>query len=481
MSQQRRIVKNTGILMGMELAIRILEVLVSVILARYLAPQGYGLMAFALAFVSLFSVLPGFGMGTLVTRDLARDTSALNSYLANGILAKALLSLLALVAIAAVSWALGFPLEKGSIVFLAGLLMVMESMLWFTSAFFRAAQRMSAVAFLNMGMHGGWLIVTLAVVALKGGLITILAGRALISLSVVAVSLALIHFRLERISWNFSRAFSWHLLKRSLPFALFQLFVRVYVKVDIVMLSLMRGDVMTGWYFAAQKFRQALSFIPSSVSGATMPAMSKFSRDSGRDLLETLTKSCKYLMMIALPIAAGVCVTADRLISVLYGSAYQEAVPALRIVIWTILFSFMNSALSSVLLANDHEKQMGWALAAGAVFNLLSNFLAIPLWGHVGAATTTVLSEALVLSIQLNLLRKVLPEARPLAQGIKPMAAALTMMVFAWFGRGMELVYTVAGCAVIYVGSLIAFKALNRDEWSLLAAAIPFAGVPRTK
>ncbi len=87
-----RVIKYTGILMVMELGVRLMDGLVSIILARYLAPQGFGLLAFAISFASLFSILPGFGMGSLSARDVAKKPKEMSRYLSNGMVAKVFLA-----------------------------------------------------------------------------------------------------------------------------------------------------------------------------------------------------------------------------------------------------------------------------------------------------------------------------------------------------------------------------------------------------
>lgn len=467
MNAQVKMVKNTGILMGTEVGVKALEVLVSVILARYLAPQGFGLMAFAVSFVSLFSIVASFGMNSLVTRNVARGEDV-SRYLSNGFIAKAMLSFVALGAISLITWAMGFTFERGLIVFLAALSMVLETYLRFGNAFFRAHQQMVPVAVANLAVHVGSVMTALLVVWLNRGLIEILAARVLVYFVIVSLAFLVIHARLQRLLWSFDPTFTRRMLKASVPFALFQIFVSIYVDIDMVMLSWLKGDVITGWYAAAQKFRKVFTFISSSVSGAIMPAMSQFARESPTNLLETLTRSCKYLVIIALPIAGWICVFADQLVVLLYGQAYQAAIPALRILIWTILFAFLNSALSSALVAVNRERQLSWALGVGALFNILTNLIAIPHWGHVGAAATTLLSEVVVLVFQLDLVRQALPQARPLGQLAKPLWATLAMMAFAWLGRGLELVYTILGSTVIYAAVLVASRAVGRDEWAAL-------------
>ena len=64
----------------------------SVLLARHLGADVFGLWAFSFAFVSLFAVLADFGFSTLAVRDLARDTSVAGKYLGNVLALKAVLA-----------------------------------------------------------------------------------------------------------------------------------------------------------------------------------------------------------------------------------------------------------------------------------------------------------------------------------------------------------------------------------------------------
>ncbi len=91
--------KNASVLMAMELGIRAMDALVVIILARYLAPEGFGLLAFALSFAGLFGMLPGFGMGSLSVRNVAREPEQLSRFLLNGLIVKTALAALTLLII----------------------------------------------------------------------------------------------------------------------------------------------------------------------------------------------------------------------------------------------------------------------------------------------------------------------------------------------------------------------------------------------
>jgi len=50
-----------------------LNFLVSIMLARYLGPQQYGSLSYAVAFVALLSTIPYLGFGAVVVQELVRD------------------------------------------------------------------------------------------------------------------------------------------------------------------------------------------------------------------------------------------------------------------------------------------------------------------------------------------------------------------------------------------------------------------------
>lgn len=463
-----RLVTNTSILMGMELGVRLFDALVAVILARYLAPQGFGLLAFAISFAWLFSILPGFGMWSLTTRDIARTPEHLSRYLSNGLAAKALLACLTLAVIWLVTRLPAFPSDKTPVVMVAALVMILETTVHYALSFFQAAQRMSTVALAHLAVRLGWIISTLAVIGLRGGVMELLGARAAVTAAGLLAVVALIDRRLRRITWAFEPAFLWRMLRAAFPFALFYLYGTVLADIATVMLSMFRGDVETGHFAAAQKFVRVVAFIPSGFFGAMLPAMSRFSRDSRADLLEALSRSCKYLLFIGLPIAAGACGLAEPLVLLLFGSAYQPAVPALRILSWSIPFTFLSWAMMATIMAVNQERRGSAYLLAGVLFSGVGNLLAVPFFGSRGAALTTVLAAALIFLVQWLLLRQSLPAARPLGHLAKPLWATLAMASFIWAARGLKLPYVVLGSAAVYLTALVALRAVGPSEWALI-------------
>ncbi len=471
MKDQARVMKNTILLMAMQLGLNFFQIIMSVILARYLKPQGFGVMAFAMAYVMMYSILPSFGMTSLATRDLARDPDLSSRYLTSGLTGIAFLSTFTLILVMLISlFGFRFPSEKIHVIFWMAILMVLESTFNFAASFFRAQQKMKMVVILHFILYSGWLVTLVTVVFFKGGLDQILATRAVVQVLVTILAVGFINKYLQKLTWKWDPAFTIKMLKRSLPFALFQIFVMVYVKVDMVMISMMKGDIITGWYAASQKFRQMLTFIPQSVLGATLPAMAKFSKDSHTDLIETFNRNCRYLWIISMPVAGFVFIAADQLVMLFYGDAYLPAVLALRILIWTIVFAFPNNLFSGSLSAINLEGKVGQVLAVGAIFNILTNLVAIPYWAHIGAAVTTVLSEALVFVIQALLLQKALPQARPLGHFGRLTIATSVMTGCAALLHRFPIFFSAPISGLVYVGAILILKIIGPEDWKFISA-----------
>ncbi len=103
-SEVGTVAKNSAVQMAMSLLSRAIDFAFAMLRLRVLSPVGEGGYVFAITFYGLFEILTRFGLGTLVTRDVALDKSRARSYLYNVIALRsglwlASLPLMALVAL----------------------------------------------------------------------------------------------------------------------------------------------------------------------------------------------------------------------------------------------------------------------------------------------------------------------------------------------------------------------------------------------
>ena len=65
--------KNTSWLFAEKILRMVVGLLVGVWVARYLGPEQFGLLSYALSFVGLFSIVATFGLDEIVVRELVKN------------------------------------------------------------------------------------------------------------------------------------------------------------------------------------------------------------------------------------------------------------------------------------------------------------------------------------------------------------------------------------------------------------------------
>jgi len=199
-----------------------------------------------------------------------------------------------------------------------------------------------------------------------------------------------------------------------LPFALIAIFSRVYGYIDSVMLSKIIGDKAVGWYSVAMKIPFALQFIPAALSAAIFPAFSKYFQHDKNQLKFTFDRVMKFLLVIVLPISAGVTVLSKPIILFFYGSDYLPAVLPLQILMMGLIFVFLNFPLGSLL--NGCDKQVANTVLVGCtmLLNVIINIFLIPKYSFVGAACAFLVSHTFLFLLSLIVAQKVIPYSKVL-------------------------------------------------------------------
>ncbi len=103
-STARRVAKNSLAPMILQLFNKAVDMVFAAFMARFLGPASLGQYAFAVAFVWYFIIFTNFGLGTLLTRDAARERAAAARLLNTTLLIRLALYLAALPLLLALLW-----------------------------------------------------------------------------------------------------------------------------------------------------------------------------------------------------------------------------------------------------------------------------------------------------------------------------------------------------------------------------------------
>ncbi|MCD8022434.1 MAG: polysaccharide biosynthesis C-terminal domain-containing protein [Lachnospiraceae bacterium] len=142
------------------------------------------------------------------------------------------------------------------------------------------------------------------------------------------------------------------------------------------------------------------------------------------------------------------------------GEAYRDSIVVARILSPVILaIALSNVSGSQFLVATGETKYLTISYCAGAMFNLIGNYILIPIYNERGAAITTLCAEWLVTLIQFGAMRKKLGSLHILNKKWKKMSASVCMLLLVlpmlWLGDSIFVVL-----AQILCGGILYFLVL---------------------
>jgi len=401
MSHARTLARNTAFLLVATLFTNLAAFVWNVYLARYLGTAGFGILSTALALTGIFSILADLGIGTYITREIARNPAGAGDLVAAGLGNRIILSCIVFVLI------LLFPLiglysgtAAAVIVFIAGY-MLLGSFSSFFNSIFQGFQRMEYQTVWNILNSLFILVGVLAVVWLGGSVVHV----AVAYLIAAALSLVYSAATFTRRFFTPGLSFSRDMIREAIPFGITSVFSLIYFWIDSVMLSLMKGDVSVGLYNAPYRLLTVISSLYGVYLTAVFPVMSRFHVESEDSLRFTYMRSLKYLIIIAVPLIFTVFTLAGPLIELIFSAKYLESVPALRVLIIATAFMFINGVSSSLLGSANRQITVTRITGVAALFNVTLNLALIPRFDFMGASAATVMTEALMTLLFLRTVR----------------------------------------------------------------------------
>jgi len=444
---------------------------VVVLLVRHLGDEPYGRFATVVVYVTLVGVVADLGLQTVFIRDVSRDRGEFQRYLSNLVATRFVLSVVALVVLAGALRIFAPALFPYTIAAFTLLLTTSYSSLLRAVFYIRGRLIYEAVAIIAEAI----ILLGLTVLAINRRaswdvfLWVYSAGYFFTCL----FALAIIRWRWnEPIEARLDPAFVRRLLAAGMPLALGFTITTIYAQVDVVLLQVLKGFQTVGWYAAANRFVDAVAWIPQSAMGAVFPTLSLVAATETRRLVFAYEKSFKMLAIIALPLAVGIGVTADSLVTLAFGHGFDQSIPALRILAPSIALLFVNNAFIYTLTAINRQIDFTRLSLATLVVNITLNLGLIPAYGYLGAAAASTLTEIALFGGGLWLLRRQLAPLQVVGSTWRVIASAAVMGAVLYPIRAWPLAIVVVIGAAVYVAAVFALRALDAEEWSILRSGL---------
>jgi len=479
-STLRRIAKNTAVPTAASLVNKALDLVFAIILARTLGPEDLGRYTWVVLVVGYFDILVNFGLGILIARQVARDAASTTRYMGAALIARVALWVLSLgfslLIAGPLAGPLGITAEMGTalVVFTVGI--GVSNLSGVCSAVFNGREMMEYPALVTVLTTVLKLGLGAAVLLLGHGIVGVAFVSIAVNLVSGAVLVVLLLLVLGRLRPLTDPGFALDVGRSSYPLMINNLLATVFFRIDGLILRANAGDAALGWYGMAYKFIDGLTILPTNVTLALFPILSRLAIDtaspgSASSLARTTQLALKVLLALAFPIAVGTTFLAEPIIRTLAGEDYlPHSAITLQILIWFLPFSFINGLLQYVLIAVDQQRFITKTFFAATIFNVIANLLLIPRVSYVGAAVVTILSELVLLAAFSRAVRQHVGPMGLAGLAWRPALAAAAMAPVVWMLQSAPALAIPAG-AFLYVVLFLALGGITRSEQRALLDA----------
>lgn len=193
------------------------------------------------------------------------------------------------------------------------------------------------------------------------------------------------------------------IMRKSYIFVLISFFAGIYFKIDVLLLSFLKGKDAVGVYSSGYKFLEALILIASSYNTVATPILAKGIIEGKQRLRLTIRKHMTLLGIIGFGVVLGTYLIGPYFFPIILKGNFKEATEVIRIIIWALPFILFNSVLMNLLYVSGRPQVVIGLFVSLSAINIVSNYLLIPHFSYIASSYITVGCELISLAILLYL------------------------------------------------------------------------------
>lgn len=432
------------------------------LVARHLGAFEFGQLSLALTLFYVFQVFAVSGVKVLTVRQVAKDRSQTGKYFVNGCLIVSTTSVASLAVLFAFLRFVHYAASTNLVILLLSLALLPYAISAICEAIFQAWERMKYIAYVNVPANIAKMVGAYLLLSGNRGLRTVILVLLATFFTVAAVELCLVLRRFPGPKASIDIPFALATLRSAATFLGIDGTVAIESSLNVVFLSKFATVKEVGLYSSAAQLLVPLLLVYSSIAQSIFPLMCRKVAPGYQALRRIAEQATQGLLVLALPMVAGIFFLGEGALTLLYKNrAFLEAVPALRIMAWTLILQVFTFVLGQVLLATHRERITFRITVVDLLVNLSVGPFLIWHFGLIGAAFTLLLTRFTACVQHLVPVIRLL-SGLSLGRIIwKPVLAAGCMAAYLAFAAPQEhLIPAAASATLIYAAAFLAVAVL---------------------
>jgi O-antigen/teichoic acid export membrane protein len=408
MTTDKKIILNTFYQMAGKVSTSVIGVISFAFLARYLQNQ-LGEYVLISSFVGFIVVFADLGLGTLLTREIASkraDEKYISFIFTLRLLLAVFVTIIGSIAIFFFPYSIEVKIGV-CLLAIANIFFILAATVW---SIFQAELRFEKIVFAQVISSVITCILTIAFVLLKLPLLYfVLASSIGISICFIATYLSYA----KTISLKIDKKAFLKILKEAWPIGAGVIISVIYFKIDALILPFYYNPSThpdLSYYSTAYKIFEVAITFGGFYTGTLFPVFSAHLQS--KNFILHFKKHLTFTILLGVAGCSTLFIFAKLFIFILAGEGFYPATLALQILSFAAVSSILSGFFLNIAIAGGKQLLLLKYSFIAAVLNICLNLLIIPKYSFIGASWTTVVTQLLILIMNIYVAILVIKERR---------------------------------------------------------------------
>jgi len=247
----------------------------------------------------------------------------------------------------------------------------------------------------------------------------------------------------------------------------------IYHVMDSTMLGFLSDYTNTGYYYNADKVINVPLGIISGFSTVLLPRMTAVSKNSSDDYFNKAFINCiEGVVLSSVAMSVGIAAVSYEFTPLFFGKGFDACIALIIGLAPVMILKSVSSVVRfEYLVPKKMEKSQIMPVYAGAIANLIANWLFIPRYGAFGAVLGTIIAEGVACALLLFSIREYIKLTALLKRSWQYLLFGAVMFIgvrwiagFLPFGNFLKVCIEIVCGGIIYVLLCFIYKKLAKDD-----------------
>lgn len=389
---KNKIVKNASWLIFGRVAQMLINLLVTMLTARYLGPSNYGLIGYAGAYTAFFMSFCTLGINSILVKEFISEPEKEGEIIGTTLVLRVISSIFSSLTILCIVFFVdaGEPITI-TVVALCSIGVIFNIFEVF-NYWFQAHLQSKITALVSLVAYFITALYKI-VLLLLGKSVVWFAFATSIDYICIGIMLFFMYYIKKGKLLKFSFDCAKNLLNQSHHFIISGLMVSIYGQTDKLMLKQIIDQSEVAFYSAAVSICNVWCFVLSAIIDSMYPSIMEANKTDEHIFIKRNKQLYAIIFYVSFFVSVLFIIFSPLTIKILYGDAYMPAINPLRIITWYTAFSYLGVARNAWVVCKGCQDKLKYIYIFSAIINVILNILLIPFLGATGAAVASLIAQ----------------------------------------------------------------------------------------